>query len=621
MKPLAAIFVLLLPFSSYAQEYIRPATVVTERYLHRVKTPIHFTESKGGASLGLPFVDDFSNDRFVGNADGNTVLWTDRYAVRNDGLAINPPTIGVVSFDGTDENGLPYDFSSGSGPADTLTSASINLNYTTDDDVGLSFYFQPKGHGFFAPSVPTDSLILEFYAPELEQWQQTWSTMDVDDPENFTFVYIPIVDDIYLKDGFRFRFRNIAYLQGVFSVWNVDYVWLDLNGVNADPINNDVAFVRAEHTLLKDFTAMPLSHFAQDPAGHMRPDITVLLRNLNNGPRTLEGNKLRVLHDGNVVADLPNSNSPAIQGGQTLEYTHKVAAAPNSFVYDASLADEHLVFDVEILHGVSDFQPTSSNDTLRFQQSFYTHYAYDDGSAEAGYGVSGNGSRAALKYTNFKSDSIWALQIYTMPYGLDFSGTPFKIMLWEDAGGLPGAEIAEASQIIHYGSDGYQESLIYKFDEPVFMPSGSYFAGYRQSNQSQGITIGLDFNTLGNVDRLFFNDGNGWAATVLASQGSLMIRPMFTTEGYEDLVTVVDDQRPENIAVYPNPTTSELHIDLEHEAPSQVAIYDLQGRLVLSHSIAARGTLDVSQLPEGMYVIRVERRGGVPAVAKFAIAR
>ena len=621
MKRIAAVLFLFLPVIGFAQEYIRPATAVTQRYMQPVKTSPQYTEGKGGASLSLPFVDDFSNDRFVGNAAGNTVLWTDRRAVRNDGLAVNPPTVGVVSFDGTDENGLPYDFSSGSGPADTLTSAPINLNYTADDEVGLSFYFQPKGNGFFAPATPNDSLILEFYAPETEQWARVWATIDVTDPENFTFVYVPIVDEIYLKDGFRFRFRNIAYLQGVFSVWNVDYVWLDLNGVNAEPVNNDVAFVRPEHTLLQDYTAMPLSHFAQDPAGHMRTDITVLLRNLNDGPRTLEGNKIRILHEGNVVADLPNSNSPAIQAGQTLEYTHKVFADPNNFVYDPSLADEHLVFDVEILHGVSDFQPTSSNDTLKFQQSFYTHYAYDDGSAEAGYGVSGNGSRAALKYINYKTDSIWALQIYTMPYGINYSGTTFTIMLWEDAGGVPGAEIAEASQVIHYGSEGYQESIIYQFDEPVFMPSGSYFAGYRQSNQSQGITIGLDFNTRGNVDRLLFNDGNGWAGTILASQASLMIRPMFTTEGYEDLVTDVRDRRPENVSVYPNPASSEIHIDLKKEGSAQVVVYDLQGRLVLSQTVMAQGDLNVSQLPEGMYVLRVERSGGVPAVAKFAIAR
>lgn len=621
MKPIPFLLLMCVPFAGVAQEFIAPATIATERAVRTEKITHAVNAPKDDGSLALPFVDDFSADRFPGNAAGNKALWTDRYAVRNTGMGVNPPTVGVVSFDGTDEYGMPYDFASGSGPADTLTSESIQLAYSPADSVGLSFYFQPKGRAFYGPNLMGDSLVLEFYAPDEEEWIWAWSTLDVQNPEEFTFVYVPIVDERFLKDGFRFRFRNFAFLQGVFSVWNLDYVWLDINKINAEPINNDVAFVRQEFTLLKDFTSMPLSHFAVNPATHMKPSLTVTLRNLNDGPRTLEGNKIRVLHEGTVLADLPNTNSPAIQGGQVLDYTHQVASSPSDFVYDPSLADEELYVDVEILHGVADFQHTASNDTLRFRQHFFTHYAYDDGSAEAGYGVSGNGSEAALRFTNYKPDSIWALQIYTMPYGLDFSGTTFTLVLWEDAGGLPGAVIAEAAQVIEYGEEGYQEAIIYQFEEPVFIPSGSYFAGYRQSNQSEGIIIGLDFNTQGNAGRLFFNDGSGWNPTILAEQASLMIRPMFTTPGYEDLVTGTRRYREETVTLHPNPATDRLNVGFRGSDEGEVTVYDLQGRQVLQKRVTSPATLDVSSLPDGLYVLAVRITDGMVGVTKFAIAR
>ncbi|HKL03975.1 MAG TPA: hypothetical protein VJ911_09875, partial [Cryomorphaceae bacterium] len=551
MKFYSTTLACIIALSGFAQEKIVPATVHTNTKNHKARTATA-PQMKSGELLTLPFIDDFSVDRFPENEDGYQVLWQGRQATRNNGWPIDAPTIGVVSFDGGDEFGYPYDWNDGRGPADTLISCPIDLDFESEDGLGLSFYYQPKGRAFFPPTA-LDSLILEFYAPDLDQWFWVWSTSDNSTTEEFSFQYIPIVQNKYLKEGFQFRFRNIAPLQGALGTWNVDYVWLDENETNINPINNDVAFARQEYSLLNELRAMPRDHFAQNPAQFMRETIEVALKNLNDGPRTLENNEIRIYHEGVLQNSFPNPNSPAIQAQSGLDYLHSVLSPPNEIVYNASLSEEELIFDVEIIHGVADFLATASNDTMRFQQTFFTEYAYDDGSAEAGYAVPGTGAEVALKYTNYQTDSIWAVKIYTMPIGLDHEGSTFTIRAWEDTGDGPGSVIAEAEQIVQFNLEGYQESVIYQFEEPVEVPSGSFFVGYGQSNQFEGVRVGLDFNTNGNPDNLYFRESAVWNGSQF--QGTVMIRPMFTSTGYDSLVTGISHRDiSDKIQLFPNPS-------------------------------------------------------------------
>lgn len=576
--------------------------------------------AKEGELIELPFVDDFSADYFPGNEEGNQVLWENRYATLNNGLPLNAPTVGVVSFDGTDEVGYPYNFDSGSGPADTLTSCPIDLDYDIDDGIGLSFYYQPQGLSFFPPNSTTDSLKLEFYAPELDEWFWVWSTIDVSNTTGFNFVYLPITKTRYLKEGFKFRFRNIAFLQGLYSVWNIDYVRLDQNNLNDSPVVNDVAVVKGPVSFLEDYSAMPLAHYAENPGARMLENTSVLFNNLNDVPRTLEGNEIVISHEGTIIDILSNSNEPPIAAMSSVDYNHPLTDGGSQYIYDTSLADEELVFDVSINLGTSDYTFTSSNNSLRFKQEFYTHYAYDDGSAEAGYAVAGSGSRMAIKYTNVKSDSIWALRIYTMPIGVNFENTPFTVKIWEDDEGLPGAELASAQQEFVYGLEEYQELILFQFEEPTFIPSGTFFVGFQQSSQSSGLRIGLDLNTTGNEGNLFFDDGNGWELTTAAAAASVMIHPLFTTEGYQDIVASTHHSSViPGLRIYPNPASRMIVIESESQNGLNVSIFDISGRLVGQSRV--ENSLDVSTLLPGIYIFQVSDAEGRTSVNKLSIER
>ena len=619
IKQILAILLFFPPSFLFAQEMIVPATINVERAVEDRKDNRYI--AKSGELISLPFVDDFSSDFFPGNEEGNPVLWEQRKASLNRGLGINPPTLGIVSFDGTDESGYPYDFQSGgTGPADTLTSCPINLNYDSGDGVGISFYYQPRGNSFFPPNSQNDSLILEFYAPELDTWYWAWSTLDLSDFENFSFVYLPIMDSRFLKEGFKFRFRNIAFLDGLFSVWNIDYVWLDENNINDDPIVNDVAFINGPISLLSDYSAMPLTHYASDPSQRMLENTAVRFRNLNDNPRTLEGNEIVISLESVNLDVIDNPNTPAIAALSTANYSYQLETNGDQFVFDTSLGDEELIFDVDIKLGTVDFSETATNNTFSFEQIFSTYYSYDDGSAESGYAAAGTGSRLAIRYNNFLSDSLCALRIYTMPISNDFEGTSFTIKVWEDNGGVPGEELASASRQVIYGLNTYQEIINYEFEEPVFIPSGTFFVGYQNSSQSSGVAVGLDRNTLGNDNgNLVFDTGGGWQTTALVAEASVMIHPIFSSDCSSIFVSTNDRDNIPGFKLYPNPAHHMVTLVTEDGGNLNVSIFDLSGRLI-SNQITSR-VLDVSTLQYGMYLIRVTDSKGRGGTKKLVIER
>lgn len=611
---------LLIGVAAHAQERIVPLTgntALTAKDFKSQKWRSH--QMKSGEMVELPFIDDFSVDRFPGNDGDRTVLWTNRTASINTGWGKNPPTVGVVSLDGADEVGYPYSWSSDSQPADTLESCPINLDGGPGDGIGISFYYQPKGNAYYAPNIE-DSLMLEFYAPDLDQWFHVWSTSDLSNPDNFTFVYIPIVLEKYLKTGFKFRFTNYAIPQGALSTWNLDYIWVDQNNTNNSEISNDVAFVRQEFTFLDGLSAMPRDHFAENPDSHMRQSIKVLLRNLNDGPRTLEGNKIRILYDGTEIGSYANSNNPAIGFGEndTLSYLHTVAAPPNNIIFDPSYNDEQLNFDVQIMHGVSDFSATASNDTIHFTQSFFTNYAYDDGHAEAGYSIPDNGGQVALRYTSFKSDSIFALQIYTMPNTYNLENSAFSIRIWDDSGDGPGAVLGETQQTVVYGLDGYQQQWIYYFEEPIYVPSGSFYCGFKQTTQLDGVTVGLDLNNDFDAQNLYWTQNGSWYVT--GSPGTLMIHPMFTSTGYEIIAGVDNPDVFSGLKIFPNPATSYFTIASNIQEPLVCSIYDMEGRKLSAQKLLQNGRVDISNLSNGAYVVIFEDNQGNRSSRKLMVS-
>jgi hypothetical protein len=545
---------------------------------------------------------------FVAATD-SVSLWQDNNVFLNTNYAINPPTIGVATFDGLDDNGYPYDFSSPTsyGKADYLTSKPIylgkdenNVPYGIADSVYLSFYYQSQGLGN-APEVE-DSLVLQFWSPVNMAWNSVWNKAGTAVDTNFKQVMVPINDNQYFADGFQFRFLNYASLSGSFDHWNIDYVFLESFRQVSDTIRDDVAFTYPTLTLLKDYVAMPWRHYKWNTLVAMADSIITNQRNNNTpgipGGRLIVDNELNIFYQGVLQQNIVNPNTPSINGATNFTTQFNIATTP--FEYDTLVNDTSAIFNVWIKHRTTpDF--TRNNDTVFFNQVFEDYYAYDDGSAEVAYGVQGLGGinpKIASKFELAQGDSLKSVKIHFSPSANNMSSSPFILTVWSvGSGGKPGSVLYENISFYtpqyNIGVNGFFE---YYFDEKVFVPGGVYFVGWQQTTPNI-INVGYDLNRDNNT-KSYYNSNGNWQQSVL--EGTLMIRPAFVYDK-DYIVGVTEEQTKEEFTLYPNPTNGIVNIKGDYK---EVNIFNINGRLVVE-SITGN-EIDISSLDTGMYFFKIQ---------------
>jgi len=230
------IFILFVVFASktiLAQEYLRPLNcnlnyLYSELLPQSINNYLQPNKKNQIVSLSIPFLDDF----YYANSNNypNQLLWQDSSTYVNIGYPIAPPSFGVATFDGLNKFGYPYLPSLNNlnltFPADTLESQPINLHQTANqiilpsDSIALSFYYQARVNG--DPPELNDSLFLDFYQPNKNKWiSRVWfskgnNNSNINDSV-FKRGFVAITDTNFLKDGFKFRFRNWATGAGNFN--------------------------------------------------------------------------------------------------------------------------------------------------------------------------------------------------------------------------------------------------------------------------------------------------------------------------------------------------------------------------------------------------------------------
>ncbi|MFT5970698.1 MAG: hypothetical protein ACI8ZO_001214, partial [Flavobacteriales bacterium] len=263
----------ILCLSAQAQEKLLP---LTENYTIGANyKKLKLDHNKSAASVVLPFVDDFSK---LGTVP-DTAFWQDRNVFVNGDMAVNPPTVGVATFDGLDASGQAYDIDGSVGVADVLTSKPIDLDYLPSDSVYLSFFYQPQG--LVAEPSASDLLKLEAKIESDSVWTPLWEVNGTS-LKPFERVMVPIVDSNLLQDRFVFRFVSIGNKGGQFDTWHIDYVQLDEGRFISDTTLVDGAFTERHISLLNKYQEMPWSHFKANMSVYLAEDFTVYMRNLSS---------------------------------------------------------------------------------------------------------------------------------------------------------------------------------------------------------------------------------------------------------------------------------------------------------------------------------------------------
>lgn len=609
----ALLFLLLSSCLSMAQETLLPLSYPLQ------------PSAKSEAVFSVPFFDDFSSPQ------RSQQQWFLGGSLVNQGYAPLPPTLGMATLDGFDAQGRLYASEMGQlYSADTLLSMTVRLDsafspyprqLTPADSLYLSFFYLPGGgYGNMwerVGDVPEsqDSLILEFFSPADTSWHPVWSVSGLSADTLFArtgsywqFQEILIDDPQYFSSQFRFRFRNYCSLdinnkKGLLSnsdQWNLDYLLLDAGRRHGDSTARDVAFVSPAPSMLRRYQAMPARQYT---AAEMADSLALVITNRFSEELATEY--------GYTVYDAQGNELYAYDGG------HENAPVYwNAFAYQSSAAHARpaVAFafpplgeapaDFLIRHhvreGVSgDSHPT--NDTISFLQHFSDYYAYDDGTAENGYGITSTSAtvKLACRFDLNVEDTLTALDLYfNRTYKNQNEDIRFYISVWDDAGGRPGNLLYRDQARRSPRFEGFNRFVRYTLDSALLC-SGTIYVGLEQTSNDY-INLGFDRNCDASAN-ILYRTAADWQTSIL--RGALMLRPCF---GAHALLALPEVEQPSCHAY--------LHHDricLQSSQPLPVQVCNTLGQVLFRSRTTSAAPLLTPVLPRGLYLVRF---GTLPAI-------
>jgi hypothetical protein len=624
MKQLLTACAVFISISYFAQpEHLAP---VTHNATQTVDAAANRSRSFSGDTINLPstgFRDDFSyDDHRPDTTWWNPTLNPGIYV--NRGWARSPLNIGVCTFDGLDFTGMPYDAlanANTSSLADELTSRHINMqSLSVGDSVYLSFWYQAGGKGY-APN-PTDSLILQYNVPSwnsfsTEVWKTIWYMEGYTPQGNdtgFHLVMLKLDSASYFQNGFRFRFRNYASVCGSNDHWHIDEVFLKQTRSFADTLQGEPHFVYDMPTMLKDFHVVPGRHYVPSM---MASDVDIFIRNNDDIPRNVT--YTYEVYDPTSATPIFTYNGGAdgnLQPFYTSGYSpYAPHANPNvtpfSYPGFSNPEDTGTYYVHHMLKkGTSASAPV---DTVIYKQHLYNYYAYDDGTAEVGYGIYGSQSLMAYKFTlpPNVTDTLKSVMMYFLPVvdqpNIDLR--EFRLTVWahNSAANQPGTVLyTQYKYTPEYRYDTPNRFVEYTIDSGTVVLSGTFYIGWQQLATDR-LYIGFDFNN-DQSDKIYYNTSGVWYTSIF--DGALMMRPVFG--GTYDVTGNDEVSDADKMQWYPNPTSTDLTVSgLPVGGANTIEVFDVNGRLIQTiQTQSSQHKIDVSTWNAGLYLVRVLNADG-----------
>lgn len=579
-------------------------------------------------TLDLPFFDDFSTTDVY--PDEN--LWSDQNVYINNTYAKGPVSVGVATFDAVSSDGTHYDNASDQPfLADELTSLPIDLSAADTNTTYLSFYYQPQGNGN-APEV-SDSLILEFTGGN-DEWTQVWFATGMDfsdfrdtvlgideertvDTNEFKLVILKVDSAVYFTNSFRFRFKNYASLAGDYNnsaaincdQWNVDYVYLNDGRSAVDSVFKDLTFVKLPGSILKTFQSVPWSHYNAVEKSDLYKS-TFYLRNNYSQTAKLSTSEI-VFYDKQSGAGidsvyLTGENVDAYSNYDGISWTYE-----SDPLYE--LDQDELYLTVEYRFSASD--DFTQNNTVTRDFYFTNYYAYDDGSAENAYGINSTEAKVAYQFDSYVADTLKGVAMYFLPtYPEEEGATSFNLYVWDDNDGIPGDTLYVQEGIVPSYSDKLNQFVIYELERSIPV-DGIFYIGWVQKSDLR-MNVGFDVNTKG-YTKLFYWITDSWNTS--SAYGSLMMRPLIgsvtLTSNKENAVS------EQSLLVYPNPASSIVYLKgIDESEDNNLIIYDALGKMKINMQLS-QNQIDISDLPEGLYIISVAADGQKRQSVRMIISR
>jgi hypothetical protein len=608
-------FVLLA--NAFSQEQLLPLQIDPDLNNFSQKNPITLKNQKLSEPMFLPFLDNFNQYSYR----PDSILWLGDNVFVNKKFQLLPPDLGVATFDAMNGEGKIHDNASQFAfAADTLTSQPIRLDSIMDpilrpllvrDSIYFSFYYQPQGKGN-APE-EQDRLSLEFYSPSLDQWFDIWDSdgMKLDsflvhtDSHFMQQVFIPILDSArFFHSGFQFRFHNIASLasssqpdwQSNCDHWNIDFVRLDRDRTIVDSSFRKIAFVNEPPSMIKRYQQMPYRQYRNDPTNSMKDTLyNVYIRNLDDeryvgvySYKIFNQSTQDSIYDGGSLTVFENTES---NRGLVLDSIWLTPEVISYFSIYPSLQETF-----SIMHVVNDLGLTGIGDTAYRHQTFSNYYAYDDGTPEAGYGMSENNSKAVVQFKLNTKDTLTRVQMYFNPTLTSANENYFYLLVYKN---IEPEELLYKKRFKVQFTDGYYNYHTFDLDTNLIL-ANEFYVGFEQITDDN-LNIGYDLSN-NSGEYMFYNIGVGWEPSIYS--GSLMLRPEF---GVNELIGI-ESIKPvqESFSFYPNPAVGS-YLNLDYSAPdpsnAEIEIFNITGQLLIRQRFDNQ--IDISYLDHGIYLLRL----------------
>jgi len=468
-----------------------------------------------------PFFDDFSSPGAFPDSNRWFVPAT-LFDVpqRTEGLAIDPPTQGVLTFDGNSRLGEPYQQGNlVSGVADRLFSHYLDLSgYNATSGLRLSFALQPQGRGE-APEA-NDSLVVLFRTPAAppQDFVQVFSLRG-GTAQGFRQYEIPLDDPAYFHAGFQLRFESHGSLNGALDLWHLDYVYLAPGRTAGDTLFADQAIGGMPGSPFAPYTALPIQQYEALPAPMSA--FSVQASNLAAAPaaRSLRAELSEPLNETPLVPVFAQEANPLLAA---------TSVADVSFgAFSRQPLDAISALDLTTYLTGGDSYP--ANDTLVRRFRVDSLMGWDDGEPDAAFGF--NQARSyGIAVDLPQPDSLTAVWIRFSPlvhYNV-VSGQAtylkdkgFRLAVWDRPN--PDSLLLQQSggMTVRYG-DAPGGFVRYPLSEPVPV-TGTFWVGVQQTD---AIPLGIGFDRNYEGDYLTVYDSLGQFVP-LREPGILMIRPEF----------------------------------------------------------------------------------------------
>lgn len=591
------------------------------------------TKRQLGDTLILPFMDEFiTTEKYP-----DLKIWIDKQAYVNRHFAVSPPSFGVATLDNLDPKGRPYQNLSGltHNHCDSLTTRAINLkdyislsttiNYTLADSIYLSFFYQTQGLGDMLDN--SDSLVLKF-KDKNGFWQTVWKTPGTG-LKPFKQILVGINDEKYLFNGFQFRFINYSKSTGNMNQWHLDYIRMDADRNMFDTVIHDVAIIGTQSPLLW-FENMPYDHFKANPVYHTAGGHKVFVKNNFFGDKVNLDYTFQVRNTYNqLIFDYPTGSS-----GRNVPASGEANELFNQLQLDTFSGKEPIIkINYKIApqsddYTAGNYSTLGPNNELTRTVRFKNYFAYDDGSAEGGYGLdygslpSGPGY-AAIKFYSYKPDTLRGIKVFFNRSVTDVSNRPFYLMVWSRLSEPPSNNtkndvIARKVEILStLYADSINGFVDFVFDTAVVLPVGDFYIGWMQTS-NYILNVGYDNNykigqTGGKNTNLFYNLNGYWESVNANISGAVMMRPIVGAAVPKNNGTSVNElsRNSDPISIYPNPSGSSQSLSiLANKAILSVRVFDLLGKLNLNVQSENISNIDISSLLPGIYILEMSDEFG-----------